>query len=117
MKGINSERIEVNALSVPKFCSALPSRVDLKDYSHLENLELADHFDSDNDSDSVDMLIGADMYFEVVTGDIIRGNEGPIAVSSKFGWLLSGPVKVPNDHVRVNISVSNSIIEGNGENK
>ena len=116
LKGINSERIEVNALSVPKFCSALPSMVeDLKDYSHLENLELADHFDSDNDSDSVDMLIGADVYFEVVTGDIIRGNEGPVAVSSKFGWLLSGPVKVPNDHVTVNISVSNLIIEGNAK--
>ena len=115
LKGINSERIEVNALSVPKFCSALPSRVDPKDYSHLENLELADHFDSDNDSDSVDMLIGADVYFKVVAGDLIRGNEGPVAVSSRFGWLLSGPVKLPNDHVKENIFVSNLIIECNVE--
>ncbi len=52
------------------------------------------------------------MYFEVVTGDIIREDECPTAVSSKFGWLLSGPVKVPHDHVNVNVSVSNLIIEG-----
>ena len=78
---------------------------------------MADHFYSDNDSDSVDMLIGADVYFEVVTGDIIKGKEGPVAVRSKFGWLLSGPLKVPNNHVKENISVSNLIIKGNAEAK
>ena len=117
LQGVNSERIQVNALSFPKLCSPLPARVDLNDYPHLENLELADCFDCDSDSESVDMLIGSDMYFEVVTGDIIRGDEGLIAVSSKFGWLLSGPVKVVNDYVTDNISVSNLIIEGNAEPK
>ena len=45
LKGINSEIIQVTALTVPKFCSVFPPSVErLKDYSHVENLELADHF-------------------------------------------------------------------------
>ena len=30
----------------------------------------------------------------MVTGEIIEGDTGPIAVASKFGWLLTGPVKL-----------------------
>jgi len=36
------------------------------------------------------MLIESDFYCDIVTGDIRCGNEGPVAVNSKFGWLLSG---------------------------
>ena len=39
------------------------------------------------------MLIGSDHYWDIVIGDLKRSDTGPIAVSSKFGWLLSGPVK------------------------
>ena len=58
------------------------------------------------------MLIGSDCYWDIVTGDIKRGNEGPTAVSSKFGWLLSGPVNAGNKEV--NYAVSNLVIEGVG---
>ena len=40
----------------------------------------------------IDILLGADYYYEVVTGEIIKGDTDPTAVASKFGWLLTGPV-------------------------
>ena len=29
----------------------------------------------------------------MVTGDIVKGEDGPTAINSKFGWLLSGPAE------------------------
>ena len=57
-------------------------------YAQLEGLELADFDDDDNDN-TIDILIGADHYWDVVTGDAVKGESGPTAVSSKLGWLLS----------------------------
>ena len=36
-------------------------------------------------------LIGADYYWQIVEDRVIRGN-GPTAVASQIGYLLSGPV-------------------------
>ena len=83
------ERIHLTALSVPVICSPLRSAVNI-DYSHLERLELADPIDEDNES-HIDILIGSDFYWHMVSGDTTRGETGPVAVRSKFGWLLSGP--------------------------
>ena len=37
--------------------------------------------------------IGADHYWNIITGDITRKGNGPVAISSKLGWLLSKPAK------------------------
>ena len=80
--------VELTTVNFPIICSPLRSRVNI-DYTHLDGLELAD-YSNDNNSDSIDILIGADHYWDVVTGDIVRGESGPTAISSKLGWLLSG---------------------------
>ena len=42
----------------------------------------------------IDLLIGADLYYQFVNDVIIRGHENcPVAVESELGWLLSGPMK------------------------
>ena len=74
-------------LSFPTICSPLPSRVDANNYPHLHGLKLADYSDSE---DSIDVLIGSDYHWDFVTIEIVRGDFGPTAVNSKFGWLLSG---------------------------
>ena len=61
-------------------------------YPHLEGLPLADEGDN-GEMQEVSLLIGLDYYHNVVIGDIIRGEEGPVAVRSKFGYILSGSVK------------------------
>ena len=61
------------------------------DYPHLEGLQLADSLD--DSYGTIDILIGTDHYWDVVTGETVRGDSGPTAVSSKFGWLLSGALR------------------------
>ncbi|XP_065909767.1 uncharacterized protein [Dysidea avara] len=104
--------VEITALSYHAICSPLQIPVQPQQYSHLQELDLADTSASKHSSDKVDMLIGSDFYWDIVTGDIKRGNEGPTAVSSKFGWLLSGPVNAGNKEV--NYALSNLVIEGVG---
>ena len=63
----------------------------------------------------VQILTGSDKYWDLTTDEIIKGLEGesgPIAMQSKFGWLIAGPVHKhdQNDHVYFN--VTNLIIDG-----
>ena len=44
------------------------------------------------DTFPIQILIGADYYWSLVGDHIIRGR-GPTAVSSKLGYLLSGPIQ------------------------
>ena len=38
-------------------------------------------------------LIGSDYYWSVVTGETVRGGvDGPVAVHTRLGWILSGPI-------------------------
>ncbi|PFX11629.1 hypothetical protein AWC38_SpisGene24559 [Stylophora pistillata] len=61
--------------------------------------------------DSIDILIGSDYYWDIVTGESIRGEFGPTAINSKFGWLLSGLTEEQHVHEISNV-VSNLIISG-----
>ena len=36
-----------------------------------------------------------DHYFDIVIGDIIRGEQGPVAITTKLGWVLSGSIGNP----------------------
>lgn len=104
------DAIKISALTFPVICSPLPGKVSVN-YPHLDGLELADEpFDAEG---SIDILIGCDYYWHFVTGETRRGDEGPIAVNSKLGWLLSGPVKGTLD--RSYVTHSNLIIEGHDD--
>ena len=87
---VSDEVVTISALSSPAVCSPLMSKVDISNYPHLHGLTLADN--SNASRKRIDILIGADHYYDIVIGDVIRGSEGPIAVSSRLGWLFSGPV-------------------------
>ncbi|XP_044184801.1 uncharacterized protein LOC122964943 [Acropora millepora] len=103
------EELELYAVNFPVICSPLPSRVNVANYIHLEGLELADNFDN---TESIDVLIGSDYYWDFVSGDSIKGDQGPTAVYSKFGWLLSGPM---HDHSSSGVVSSNLIISGGSD--
>ena len=75
--------------------------------SHLEDLQLADELD--DNCRMIDVLVGSDYYWEIVSSETVRGDSGPAAVLSKFGWLLSGPLR---DSVTSGTVVSNVIISG-----
>lgn len=87
------ETLKLTALVVPFICDPVNSQSinhSLECYDHLVGLELADSADID-DSLEVDMLIGSDLYWSLVTGRVQWGRSGPTAIQTKVGWVLSGP--------------------------
>ena len=54
---------------------------------------------------TVDILIGADYYWHFVSGNIKRGNSGPVAVETILGRVLSGTYEFKNNiSATVNLS-------------
>jgi len=99
------EEIEITAVRFTAICLPLQVPIELDRYCHLEELDLADASTSEHSSDNIDMLIKSDYYWDIVIGDLKRTGNEPVAVNSKFGWLLSGPVKYQGN--RVGYAVSN----------
>lgn len=86
--------IALHAWSVPTVCSPPePAAVDLKQYPHLNGLGLADT--DPRSGATIDILIGADQWSQIMKGGIRRGYSiSPMAMNSVFGWPLSGPTGV-----------------------
>ena len=58
-------------------------------YNHLKNLKLA--YSSDKDITNMEILIGLDYYYQIVTGEIIcEKNNEAVALGSILGWILNG---------------------------
>ena len=87
-----SESVRIDVLSFPALCSPISSEIDLNKYPCLSELEFAD-FSSKSSHNSIDVLVGSDFYWALVTGEIVKTDDGPVAIGSKLGWLFSGPVE------------------------
>ena len=68
---------------------------------YLQSLKLA-HPVTGLDYFEIAFLIGADNYWNIVQNRVIRGN-GPTAVESKIGYLLSCPLSVKSKQPRESI--------------
>ena len=84
--------IPIQALVVPEIATTLQNsiRTAIENHPYLQDLKLA-HPVTDNESIEISLLIGADHYWDIVQDHIICGN-GPTAMQSKLGYLLSGRV-------------------------
>ena len=98
MKTNGGTNFYLDAWRVPTICSSIKNRVrDAVDaHPFLRDLPLAS--DDTNDHDEIDVLIGADFYWRLVDGETKQCDEsasdiGFRAISSKFGWMLSGPLE------------------------
>ena len=68
----------------------------------MKGLKLADS--SDKEIKNIEILTGLDYYYQIVTGEIIRGKSNePIALGSIFGWVLNGNILVIS-RVHLNIT-------------
>lgn len=89
--------VYVSAYVVPTICATISNQMiqfTQETYPHLHGLELADNSHGSEEL-SVDLLIGADFYWHFVTGETVRDvNPGPVAILTKLGYVLSGPVNV-----------------------
>ena len=87
----NSNYKIINALVVPLIYTPLSKQcvsIAKNQYDHLKYLKLSDSSDS-NFNCNVDILIGADYYWDFVTGNRKQGNSGPVAVETILGWFLA----------------------------
>ncbi|XP_068675693.1 uncharacterized protein [Montipora foliosa] len=88
------EGVELFAFVVPIICDPLQSQSIAEathTYAHLKGLELAD-YGTGEDNVEVDILVGSDQYWRLVSGRVVRGEHGPTAIETKLGWVLSGPI-------------------------
>ena len=111
IKAIDGMELYAKGHVVPTICNPICSQTinaAVKKYPHLQGLCLAKKSYSTNEV-QVDVLLGADYYWNFVTNIIRRGNSsGPVAIWTKLGWVLSGPVITSSsnnpDHTTVNLS-------------
>ena len=84
-------KMPIEVLVVPKIAGPMKNlnTSNLSKLKYLRNLKLA-HPVSSDDVFEISLLIGADFYWDFVEDDVIRG-DGPTAIKSKVGYLLSGP--------------------------
>ena len=92
---ISGERIPLSVLIVPTITAPLQrvATTSFTELPYLQGVHLA-HPITTGDRPEITLLIGADQYWNVVEDHIIRGN-GPTAMQSKLGYLLSGPTTSP----------------------
>ena len=87
-------------LTVPTICEPLsgqPIALARERFRHLSNLELADDGCVKGNLE-INILIGADHYWKLVTGKVAQGTAGPTAIHTVLGWVLSGPVPNISGH-------------------
>ena len=59
-----------------------------------------------------EVLIGSDNYWQLVTGTVVRGGDGLVAIQTKLGWVLTGPVSV-SDRSQVLASMATFLLKTN----
>ena len=85
----------IDLFVVPHICEPLTTQpIDkcLELYPHISGLDLGN--DPLDETLEIDVLIGLDFYWEFVTGEVVRGVEGPVAINTTLGWMLSGPANL-----------------------
>ena len=95
IKTTTGELVPLSALIVPTIAAPITNLLttDVFSLPHLKGLPLA-HPVTMAENFEISLLVGADFYWDLVGDHIIRG-DGPTAMSSKLGYLLSGPVLLP----------------------
>ena len=92
--GKSGQLVTLEALVVPFICVPLenpPLQAIKCNYEHLEKLPLAENV-GDNKDLEIDILVGLDYYYSIMTGKIVRGTPSQhIAVESIVGWIICGP--------------------------
>ena len=95
LKGVSTDlNFYLTAYVVPLIRAPLQNQaieVDYQYYPHLRGLKLADD-PAENPALEMDILVGSDSYWNLVTGEVKRGSSVPAALNTRLGWVLSGPL-------------------------
>jgi hypothetical protein len=93
---LGEESVKIEAYGVEYVSQIRNEHAELKksDYSHLQGLWFSDVC-KENEVLEIEVLIGADYLWCFLEGNVVRGKAyEPVAVQTRLGWVLSGPMKV-----------------------
>ncbi|XP_037870678.2 uncharacterized protein LOC119629338 [Bombyx mori] len=81
----------ISCLVLPQITSSLPmTNISLEHLNIPDNIQLADPtFDVSSD---IDLLLGADIFWDLLEQGRIRLPSGPFLLNTKLGWVVSGPI-------------------------
>ncbi|XP_055910722.1 uncharacterized protein LOC129945089 [Eupeodes corollae] len=97
---INSKfTLLVKALVMTSISNYFPvAKLNSSFYFDIGNLILADPQFAE--PGRIDILLGADVLYEIILDDIIKTTYGPLVHQTQLGWILSGPIKNSNPQNR-----------------
>lgn len=98
-------RIKASCAILEKITCPLPhSMVDTSKFNIPKYLQMADPLFYT--PSQIDMLLGADLYFELLNPGLIRlGPNLPVLQNSALGWLIGGPVNTQNYVTNLNVTL------------
>lgn len=87
----NSTTIEIRAIEVPEICFDILSPPTVN-HPAIEGLQLADAVTNEGlqPLEGINLLIGADNYWQIVTGEYLKLSSDLVAVNTKLGWAIHG---------------------------
>ncbi|GFT40866.1 reverse transcriptase domain-containing protein [Trichonephila clavipes] len=103
---IEIEAVETEHISITNLPT--PDRNIDKKFRYLKNVQLADPYEF-NDKE-ISILIGADYYYQVVTGRITRLNKNLVTVETLFGGSLQGQSTDSEELLTMSVIVNESNI-------
>lgn len=101
---------KIECLILPEVTGNLPQiSFQKKDAGIPSGLQLADP--NFNITSSIDLLLGAEIFWEVLHTDRIRiGDAGLTLQRTELGWLVSGPISTPKQKRPVNCNLSLNLL-------
>lgn len=90
-----------DVLIIQRLTNKLPSESFGKtNWPHIQGLQLADP--DYNLSRDIDLLLGADIYSQVILEGVLKGtDQAPTAQQTQLGWILCGKLLTFNCHVAI----------------
>nr|CAI5839870.1 unnamed protein product [Callosobruchus analis] len=107
---INNVEANLSCLIVPNITDNLPGHtIDISGWEFPPDIRLANP--SFQVSKKVDLLIGADLFWNVLCeGKINLGKNKPMLINTVFGYVVSGAINIPNNTtVRCNFVVNDDL--------
>ena len=109
-------KMDLTAIIVPKVTCDLPlNPVPFSSsWNHLSDIPLADP--TFGRPGHIDLLLGVDVFVDVLLHGRRNGPPGsPVAIETKFGWVLSGSTDPTTDLVNLHVTTFTSTVLGDGD--
>lgn len=107
---VGSYTTHIHCLILPSITTQLPA-VSLSEngFNVPVNIQLADPYFFE--SQDIDMLIGADHFWDLLENGRFRLKNGPYLQNTKLGWIISGPLNTLAHSHHVSCNVTSSLDE------